>query len=483
MNYMALIKTKDNKFNIYYEKSALYCKMIDVHGNIRETMLINGVYQNFLFTKSHDDNISLLCQSKNGDYMLLTYDCEGWHIEELSLRKDFGTIIPIGIFAFTNGIYIVFAKKLLIESYYDLFLLIKKDNEWKKSFICEIYSKTFEYSQILKMSDYNRLHLICALSDGNTLSLKYSLYDASALKWSITPIVNLNNDDIFIKTSIDNNNLNLFCYGYTDDTLNVFYFSKHLNSTDSFSLIDIIKLTPAHRDIDITLNMMSKGVLKISYIHNNYYYDYDYSLYEKKWNSSRKISLHHLPPLFYIKIIENNNGDISESEKICSLSNDLELILPYEETKTNENIFDGNSHRIDNSTIILDLINVMSEKLEELNHKLDHLEERKILSSYVEPDNFKDYNSYKTLHPTMKQSNFREKFMKSKPTTLKLESSTLLSGTNEKIEFLTSKEIENINNSKDNTSDKKLNKKEAFPEEGLSKTSSFIKSFTNWFRD
>ena len=56
-------------------------------------------------------------------------------------------------------------------------------------------------------------------------------------------------------------------------------------------------------------------------------------VFMKKWNSSRKISLHQLLLYFYIKIIENNNGDISESEKICSLSNDLELILPYEETK------------------------------------------------------------------------------------------------------------------------------------------------------
>lgn len=482
MNYIALIVTKDSKFNIYYEKSALYCKMIDSHGNIKETMLINGVYQNFLFTKSHDDNINLLCQSKNGDYMLLTYDLEGWHIEELSLKKDFGTITPLGIFALINGICIVFAKKLLVESYYDLFLLIKEDNEWKKTFICEIYSNTFDYSQIIKMSDYNNLHLISALSDGNTLSLKYYNYDVSTLKWSVAPIVNLNDADIFIKTSISNNNLNLFCYGYTNDTLNVFYFSKHLNLKDSFSLIDIIKLNPAHRDVNFTFNITSNYILKISYIHNNYYFDHDYNLDMKRWVDSRKIPLHQLPPLFYVKKIESNNNDISETDEICSLDDNLELILPYEKSNTNESTVDENSKQLDNSKIILDLIHVMSEKLEALNLKLNHLEEKKILNPPVEPENSNNQNFYKPIHPNFKQNNFREKFMKYKPTTLKLESSTLLSGTNEKIEFLPSKNIENTNNNEDYISEEKMDKKEPLPKEDINKTYSFIKSFTNWFR-
>lgn len=486
MNYMALIITKDNKFNIYYEKSALYCKMIDSNGNLKETMLINGVYQNFLFTKSYDDSINLLCQSKNGDYMLLTYDSDGWHIEELSLKKDLGTITPLGVFSLITGICIVFAKKLLVESYYDLFLLIKEDNEWKKTFICEIYSKTFDYSQIIKMSDYNNLHLISALSDGNTLSLKYYNYDVSTLKWSVAPIVSLNDADVFIKTLISNNNLNLFCYGYTNDTLNVFYFSKHLNLKDSFSLIDIIKLNPAHREVNLSFKIVSNDILKISYIYNNYYYDHDYSLEMKKWINFRKIPLHQLPPLFYVRKIEGNNNDLSETDEICSLDDNLELILPYEKNNTNETTVDENGKQLDNSKIILDLINVMSEKLEALNLKLNHLEEKKIRNSPVQHENPNNQNSYKPIHHNLKQSNFREKFMKYKPTTLKLESNTLLSGANEKIEFLSSNNIENTNantnNNEDHISEEKVDKKESFPKEERSKTSSFIKSFANWFR-
>ncbi|HHY78706.1 MAG TPA: hypothetical protein GX498_09445 [Clostridiales bacterium] len=482
MNYMALIITKDGKFNIYFEKSALYCKMIDLQGNIKETMLINGVYQNFHLTKSHNDSINLLCQSINGDYMLLTYDSEGWHIEELSLKKDFGTIIPLGIFALINGICIVFAKKLLVESYYDLFLLTRENNEWKKSFICEIYSKTLDYSQFIKMSDYNNLHLISALSDGNILSLKYYNYDASILKWSSTPIVNLNGKDVFIKTSISNNILNLFCYDYTNDILNVFCFSKHLNIKDSFSLVDIIKLNPAHRDVDLTFNITSDNLLRISYRHNNYYYNHNYSLDMKKWINYTKIPVYQLPPLFYVKKIESNDNNLSEIDEICSLDNNLELILPYEKNNINENTIDEDNKQIDNSKILLDLINVMSEKLEALNLKLNHLEEKKIINTSAEPEVSNNQNLLKPIQPNLKQSNFREKFMKYKPTTLKLESTTLLSGKNEKIEFISSNNIENSSNNIDYTSEEKFDKKEPFPKEDLSKTSSFIKSFANWFR-
>lgn len=486
-----IIESRGNKLNIYYENSAIYCRMVDFYGKSKESILVSNVYDNFFYSKSHDDNIYLLCEGKVSNFLLLTFDNDGWHIEELSLRKDFGNIMPLGLFALTDGIHIVFAKKLLLEHYFDLYLLTKKNNEWEKSFICEIYSKTIKKSEFIKMTGYNNLHLISTLFDGQSLSLNYFLYEAANSRWSHIPIVNLNYDDIYITSSVHDKNLNLFCYNFDKKTLNIYYFSKPLLVNSAFSLLDIIKLNIISKDIHIIIDVIS-DILKINYIYNNCYYENRYSIAAKKWISFKKIPLYQLPVLHYVKIVEDISDDEFEEKKnICSVSDMLEIGLPYDNTENSDDEKDiKDKDGLKNASLILDHMNLLTEKIEALSKKLNEMEDKKVSNKSFESKDEDNTDYHKEHKQVLRHSNFKEKFMNSKPKTIKLENSPILTGVLSNAEPTPQKTNDipaKINNNEGETPDininNKSNREEVSNKEYPNKPKGFFKAVTEWLKD
>ncbi|WP_372997610.1 hypothetical protein [Lutispora sp.] len=496
--YKIIIESRGNKLSIYYENSAIYCKMVDFYAKSKETILVSNVYDNFFYSKSHDDNIYLLCEGKEKNFLFVTFDNNGWHIEELNLRKDFGNIIPLGLFALTDGIHIVFAKKLLLEYYYDLFLLKKSNNDWEKSFICEVYSKAIKNSEIIKMTGYNNLHLISTLYDGQSLSLNYFLYEVTSSRWSHIPIVNLNSDDIYISTSVHDNNLNLFCYNFDNKTLNIYYFSKSLLVNSAFSLIDIIKLNIISKDIVLIIDVIS-DILKVNYIYNNCYYENSYSIVAKQWINFKKIPLHQLPVLHYVKIFKDiSDNDFEERKNICSVNDMLEIGLPFDNMDILDNqkaIKDKDS--LNNTSLILDHMNLLTEKIEDLSRKLSKIEDKKASKKSFESKYEDDMDYHEEHRQVLRHSNFKEKFMKSKPRTIKLENSSILTGVLSSVEPSLLKNNDNkgeapnkIINNKSNKEEvsnniiiNKNNKEEVFNEEHPNKPKGFIKTVAKWFKE
>jgi len=523
--YKIIIESRGNKLYIYYDNSAIYCRIVDFNGKSKETILVSNVYENFFYTKSHDDNIYLLCEGKAKNYLFLTYDNNGWHIEELNLRKDYGNITPLELFALTDGIHIVFAKKLLLENYFDLYLLKKSNNEWEKSFICEIYSKTLKSSEIIKMTGYNNIHLISTLYDGQSLTLSYFLYDAANTRWSHNPIVNLNYDDLYIITSVNDNNLNLFCYNYENKTLNIYYFSKHLLLNTAFSLIDIIKLNNISKDIPLIIDIIGNNLV-VKYIHSNCYHENIYSITAKQWTNFKKVPLYQLPVLNYVKIIKDISYDEFEERKnICSISDTLEIGQPYDNMDiVNADKASKDNDSLNNTSLILNHMNLLTEKIEDLSRKLNELENKKPFERKYEDNmdyheenqhiyrhvkdeddidyhgeqhsvlrehknkNNPEYSKEKSQaqsitiedekdyleeqRPMLKHSNFREKFMNSKPRTIKLDSSPVLTGVLSDEPFIL-KDKGNDNKASDNIKDNNNNK------EGLS-NNNIIRSKNNY---
>ncbi|MCQ1529772.1 hypothetical protein [Lutispora saccharofermentans] len=466
--YRVILEAKGNKFLIYYDNSAIYCKALDFDGDTKETILIDSVYDSFFCAKSQEDDIYLLCQGRNKTFLLLTFDGEGWNMEELSLRKDFGSIIPMGLFALTDGIHIVYAKKLSLDYYYDLFQLRRTKDGWEKNFISEIYLKAMEFSIDIKSTGFDMLHLVSTLYDGETSSLNYCNYNAKSGKWIKTPIINLNRNNIYIKMLIHENNLNLFCYSLDNNMLNLFYFTKQLRRESIFLLIDIIKLNIVSKDSYMVMEL-NDDILKICYADSEYYYENNYNVFLKQWEKYDQIPLNQLPNLYIVKEIKDNfDLGIDSRETICSIDDKLEILYPcnesmvIEEDKSNDNIISPGR-----ASMILDQMDLLTEKVEILNRKINKLEEKDTYKEAMPRKERMNETSHKYSAPTLKQSNFRENFMKSSPTSIKLNHSPLLSGVESEKPMI-------IEESKE--------KNEVSSEEYPNKPKGFIRALTEWFK-
>ncbi|MFA7572175.1 MAG: hypothetical protein WCY24_00500 [Lutispora sp.] len=426
--YKILLESRGNKFCIYYKNATIYCKTIDFDGMAKEIILIDSVYENFLYSKSQEDNIYLLFQGRNKNFLLFTYDGEGWHMEELLLRKNFSNIIPLGLFILMDGMHIIYAKKLPIENYYDLFQLKKEKDEWEKTFICEIYSKKIESSLDIKATGYDMVHIVSTFYDGEASSLNYYNYSINNSKWLNIPIVNLNHNNIYIKVLIHENKLNVFCYNIDNSTLNLFYFTKHLSKDSSFSLIDIIKLSQVPKGLDLVMEL-NDDILKISYMGTDHYWENYYNISQKKWEKTNQISLNEFPNLHYAKIIYDNfNLNIEEKEAICLISDKLKVSLP--EIKSDydtEAVTEAANLDSRSAALILGQINILSEKIEDLNKKLNKSKEKDFYKEPLPMKEDKCQDTHNTHPQPLRESNFKERFMNRKPTSIKLESSTLLS--------------------------------------------------------
>lgn len=426
-SYKVILESRGNKFCIYYKNSAIYCKTVDFDGRVKESILIDSVYDNFLYSKSQEDNIYLLCQGRNKNFLLFIFDGEGWHMEELYLRKELGSIIPLSLFALTDGIHIIYAKKLSVEYYYDLFQLRKSKNEWEKNFICEIYSKAKGFSLDIKMTDYNMLHMISTLYNGETSSLNYYNYTVKNEQWVYMPIVNLSHSNIFIKTLLYNDSLHLFCYSFDNDNLNLFYFTKYLKGESSFSLIDIIKISSIQRNSDMVMDILNDTLI-ISYINNNTYFENHYNILFKKWEKSDLIPLGQLPALHYTKIITDScDSNLEEKEVICSISDKLDILMPFNQTVSiNENDLEEKNINSKTAALLLDHINLLTEKIEALDKKINKYEDKEFYNDRVVRREAEGNISRKPSPPILKESNFKENFMKYKPASLKLDSSAMI---------------------------------------------------------
>lgn len=428
-----IIDSKGNKHCLSYKETAIYYKTYNTDGLIKETMLINKVYNNFLFTLSADDIICVLCQARNKDIILFINDGNGWYMNEIPVIKNTYSLIPMGLYYFKGYIHIIYCNKLPVANYYDVHHIIGKKDKWHRYDICELYSKRLHSNYSIAAIKNNYINMVCTFFDGKQLSLKHYIFDATSELWNKREIVSLQNIDIKVKLLFSQENLYLICYSMESEVLTLFIFKKDLDFDSPFVLLDISKLKPFNGK-DLIIPEFDKGILKISYIENNYYYLWHYDIQSKQWLMNSKASLDDKSSVSHVKAIKNSDtSEISYKESICSIADNLE-IKALEVDINNIEVLNKNEliekAKTNSTSCLMEQIELLTQKITHLNERLNKMETNnynETISKYMEID-YED--STTIIKDTLKHSNFREKFMKSKPVSLKLDNTSLLSGNN-----------------------------------------------------
>lgn len=429
--YNIIIDSKGNKYCLYYKESAIYCIVCDINNIIKETMLINKVYDYFICTISNDDIIYVLCEARNKDILLFINDDYGWHMNEISAFINISYMLPIEIFYLNDSIHIIYCSKLPIANYYNVHHAVKKKDNWEINNICKLFSKKINYSLPNILIKNKFMNMVCTFFDGKQLSLKHYMFDSLLEKWTEEEIVNLYDSDLRIKLLSTDKHLYLICYTVENNVLTFFIFKKDLSIESPFLLLDINKIE-LFNDKGLIVFELKEQILVISYLENNKLQKWNYDIQKKNLINEMKIPINYnATPLTYVKLIKNENlGVITKKEIICIVNEYLDM----KETELGiENIKSINKGELaekkgNNSTdYIINRIDLLSDKISELDEKLIKL----ITNNHGDNKDIPDYeqNEYfyydKEERMTLKDSNFKERFMKAKPMTFKLNNNLL----------------------------------------------------------
>lgn len=431
--YNIIIDSKGNKYFFNYNESAIYCKTCTTDGFTKETMLINNVYNNFLYCISPNDIIYVLCQAKNKTIFLFINDGNGWHMNEIPAIKNTYSLIPMGLYYLKDNIHIIYCNKLPISNYYDVHHIIGEKDKWQRYDICEFFSKKVHSNYSIAVIKNNYINMVCTFFDGKQVTLKNYIFDITSELWNKKEIVNLQNIDIKVKLLLSNESLYLICYSIENEVLTLFIFKKDMDFDTPFVLLDIGKLKP-FRGKELIISEIDKDILKILYTENNYYYLWHYNIQSKMWLKNLQVTINSKSFISHVKIIENSDAsEILYKELICNINDNLEIkplednVNNIESTKKDELI---KKSKTNSASCLMEQIDMLTEKITHLNERLNNMENNNYnlkMPKYVE-NNYDD--SKIVTKNTLKQSNFREKFMKSKPISLKLDDTSLLSDNN-----------------------------------------------------
>lgn len=432
-SYSFVIDSKDNKYCFFYCKAAIFCKTRDANNLVKETILIDKVYNNFLCSISRDDIIYLLCQARNKDMLLFINREYGWHMNEIPVIKNIGALIPMCLFHLNDSIHIIYCSRLPIDNYYDVYHIIGKKDKWQKNNICELFSKNMHSNSFSILTKNNFINMVCTFFDGKQVSLKHYIFDAISEKWDNREIVNLQNSDIKVNLLSSDETLYLICYSIENEVLTLFIFKKYMDFDSPFILLDISKLKPFNGK-DLIIFELEKNILKISYIEKNYYYLWNYDIYSKKLLINSQVSFDEKLSVSHVKMIKNSNSsEISYKDLICNIDDNLEIKALEVDLNNIETINKNESMeraKTNSTSCLMEQIDILTKKIMHLNERLNDMKinnYNEIISKYDENDynHFNDSNNI--IKSTLKQSKFRERFMRSKPISLKLDSTSLLS--------------------------------------------------------
>ena len=428
-----IIDSKGNKYFFNYNESAIYCKTHTTDGFTKETMLINNVYNNFLYCISPNDIIYVLCQAKNKTIFLFINDGNGWHMNEIPAIKNTYSLIPMGLYYLKDNIHIIYCNKLPISNYYDVHHIIGEKDKWQRYDICEFFSKKVHSNYSIAVIKNNYINVVCTFFDGKQVILKNYIFDITSELWNKKEIVNLQNIDIKVKLLLSNDNLYLICYSIENEVLTLFIFKKDMDFDSLFVLLDISKLKP-FKGKELIISEIEKDILKILYTENNYYYLCHYNILSKKWLENPQISFDNKSSIDYVKIIKHSDSsEILYKESICNIDDNLEIkalainVNNTEVLKKDELI---KKAKPNSTSCLLEQIDILTEKISHLNERLNNMENNNYNLKELEyiESNYDDSNIM--TKSTLKQSNFKEKFLKSKPISLKLNDTSLLSDNN-----------------------------------------------------
>ncbi len=421
-----LIDSKGNKHCLYYKDSAIYYSVYYSMDAVKEKILINKVLKNFICTISVEDDIYVLCETLNNDILLFINKGSGWDTVELKAFANINYAFPLEMFLLKGILNIIFCSKIQVNEYYSIHHAQYKNNNWNIFSVCRLYSKEPDDFYPSFAIGESMVDMVLTDNEDDRYKIVNYLYDSVINKWLKSDIVNLYNGNISTKLLPMTDDLFLIAYYRLNKMLTFFVFKKKKESKIAFLLYDTNKIELFSDKGIIDFKLEGKEIL-ITHIDNNKIQSRYYDMQNKYFTKISKVSHRaDISSLTYVRLL-NNDGNklILKESKICNINKYLEISELEQEDESYEifSIDDATKNK-QNDKSISDKIDLLSVKIAKLDDRLFKLIEN------TQNNNINETTTNETkIHfierekPVLKESDFKKKFMRIKPTAFKMDNS------------------------------------------------------------
>ncbi|MCK9217407.1 MAG: hypothetical protein M0P77_05760 [Firmicutes bacterium] len=434
--YYIIVNSKGIKTYFYYKDSAIYYNSTDTDYSKIEKILVNKVSENFICTVSENDTICILCEALSKDILLFINDGSGWHMNKIPVFTNISHVFLIDMFFIKDNFNILFYGKMPLIDYFTIFHAIRKKDRWEIINVCKIFSTEVNRESFKILVKNDIINLICTSNNNNQIVLKHYIYDSSIEKWYENRIINIYcNNSLKIKMQAVYNEVYLVCFFIENNNLTFLIFKKNNDLKSPFSLLDSSKITISN-NIGLFYFDLKDYVLKITSITDYKMQSWNYDLQSKDLLSETKLSHNYsIAELRYIELVKNlGKGELIKEEKIFIINDNFE-VKEFQFSITNTTSLSDNKlyafgKESGNQTdCIINRIDFLSEKISNLDNKLMKLIDVEPKVNYYKncKHNNQTYSIIERKVP-LNDSRFKEKFMKSKPGTFKLNDGVLLKG-------------------------------------------------------
>lgn len=434
--YYIVVNSKDVKTNFYYKDSAIYYNSTDTNYSKTAKILVNKVSDNFICTISENDTIYVLCETLNKDILLFTNDGSGWNMNNVPVFTNISHIFLIDMFFIKDSFNIFFYGKMPLIDYVTIFHAIRKKDRWEIINVCKIFSAEInrESSKILVKNDI--INLICTSNYNNQIVLKHYIYDFLIEKWYENRVINVYcKNGLKIKMQTFCNEVYLVCSFIENNSLTYLIFTKNNDLKSPFSLLDSDKITLSN-NMGLFYFDIKDYSLRITGIADYKMQCWNYDLQSKNLlNETKSSHNYNIKELRYIEMVANlGKGDLAKDEKIFIIDENFK-VREFQLGNTNttslpDKMLSVSERESGNSTdSIINRIDFLSEKISNLDSKLMELMDAESKYNYYKSSKHSNQN-YPIIERKLpsRDSKFKERFMKSKPATFRLDDGVLLKG-------------------------------------------------------
>jgi len=423
-----------NKYCFTYNDFSIYCKEVPNYGDIKKYLIVNQVTENFTVTIDMDDIIYLACCSKSKGIILFTFSEKSWKMSEILYSHS--DITLLGIYILEGYTHILYATKLPLANYYNVYHLYNRYGYWKKNNASEIFSENIHMNFSGTTADNSYIHFVNIWHDGKKYILNNNIYNSSIDKWSNKKIAALVNSNITFELLTDNSRLHLICQTYEDDISLLFYFQKKSSDNDEFNFISLNKITIGTSDY-IPLYNISGDSTCIEWISENKYYKLVFDMSLREWKPQIECPLLEDVSLSHVLLIKNDKSKISKKNIYCAISNELDIQKPYIDPEVNEenepreyydisteNEINKNKKIDELVPYLIDQIKNLSDDVKNINSKLNVNNQSNSTDKANQKDNDPKISTQNNNYRNYKKSKFKENFTNNKITSASINTKT-----------------------------------------------------------
>lgn len=434
-NLLLIEDSLGNRYCFTYKDSSIYCKEASFSGDIKESLLVSQVNEDFIATISNDDNIYLVCHNRTKGILLFTHSDNSWKMADILFTQ--ADITLLDIFAIEGSTHVLYATKLPLANYHNIYHLHNRHGYWDKTSVSENFSENVSLSFSSTITSDKHIHFINVWHDGKKHILKSYFYNNSGNKWLNKKLAALVTGDMAVKLIAEDKNLHMLLQAAEDDISLLFYFVKNTAESDEFNFISLNKMIVGDSQYPPIYNF-EEECLYMDWISDNTYYRHVFDMNLREW----KLSIEHPvaeDSTFDLALLVKNNVDtVIKRTAYCTVDNKLNVFRPHENTyetdaaeseKANgapqEADIKKNASIDDLVPYLIDQIKILSDDIKNINTKLNANESTRASSNANKKEPPREDSSKKaqsTRQADLKSSKFKDNFINNKisPSTLSL---------------------------------------------------------------